>query len=380
MASTLQLEFAAQTDVGKVRAANEDNHGHAEYPWGQIFVVCDGMGGHVGGAKASHIAVTSILEYMARDDARDPKVSLQKAISFANEQIFATALSQRELKGMGTTCVMLLQKETGLWLAHVGDSRAYIFTDGKLHKLSRDHSFVQRLVDQGTIAEEDMELHPRKNELTRALGISGEVEVEVAADPIFPKKGDVFVLCSDGLYGMTSDTGIQKVLAGAGSLEEKAQLMIDEANEAGGTDNITVHLIHIMESPHVVNRFLPVRPPVHQGRTMPLEQTVETSPAAGAGRSGQVPFFKRYMIPLIFLGVFLLAAGIFAVGWWRDAQAREAQEVRDKYVRDSTKAAQDSIAVVKADSVAKVEQAYRDSVRLDSAARAEEKNKKKKGK
>jgi hypothetical protein len=120
---------------------------------------------------------------------------------------------------------------------------------------------------------------------------------------------------------------------------------------------------------------LPIKPPVHQGRTMPLEETVERA-ASGRGAMDSAPpapFFKRYMIPLIFLGVFLLAAGILAVGWWQDAQAKKAAEVkeaRDKYVRDSTKNAQDSIATVVADSIARAEQLVRDSLRADSIAKA----------
>jgi serine/threonine protein phosphatase PrpC len=342
MEASLQVRFAALTDVGRVRAANEDNQGQAEYPWGQVYVVCDGMGGHVGGAKASSIAVASILEYLARDSAQDPVETLRKAISFANEQIYATALNQRELKGMGTTCVVLLQKETGLWLAHVGDSRAYIFTDGKLYKLSRDHSFVQKLVDQGTIAEEDAESHPRKNELLRALGINGDVDVEVTADPIYPKKGDLFLLCSDGLYGMTGDTGIQKVLAGAGSLEDKAKLLIEEANEAGGTDNITVQLIHVTASPHVANRYQAIKPPLNTARTMPLEQSAGAIPPSNPEPS----FLERHKFPLIFVVVALLAVGsYFGITMAGKASAKAE---REKFVKDSTR--KDSIT--KADVIA----------------------------
>lgn len=353
METPLQIIHVARTDVGKVRAANEDNQGHAEYYWGQVFVVCDGMGGHVGGAKASQIAVDSILEFMARDKAENPAASLEKAIAFANEQIYATALSQPALKGMGTTCVAILQKETGLWIAHVGDSRAYIYTDGKLFKLSRDHSFVQRLVDQGTIAEEDAELHPRKNELTRALGIKGDVEVEVTAEPIFPKKGDVFLLCSDGLYGMTGDTGIQKVLAGPGTLDEKAKLLIDEANEGGGNDNITVQLLHVTASPHIANRYTAIKPPIHLGRTMPVEQAV--APVAAPAQP-HVPIVKKYLIPLVFGITALLALGIvlLQVDWGK--AEREKLEARKEFVRDS----------IEMDSLKKA--LYADSLALEAKA------------
>lgn len=352
MEASLRIQFANHTDVGRVRQANEDNQGHSEYFWGQVWVVCDGMGGHVGGARASHIAVTSILEYFARDKGQDPVDALKKAIAFANEQIYATALNDSSLRGMGTTCVVILQKESSLWIAHVGDSRAYIYTDGKLYKLTRDHSFVQRLVDEGAIAEEDAESHPRKNELLRALGIRGEVEVEVIADAILPKKGDTFLLCSDGLYGMTGDTGIQKVLAGAGTLEDKARLLIEEANEAGGTDNITVSLLHVTDSPHIANRYSAIKPPVNMSRTMPVSQEAAS---ATPPPTDHVPLVKKYMIPIIFLVTFMVAVGIMLLSdpfGWRGAAA------------DAEKARQDSIA--DADSLADVA----DSLRLDSIERA----------
>ncbi len=364
MEVSLQIQHVAKTDVGKVRSANEDNHGHAEYYWGQVFLVCDGMGGHVGGAKASQIAVSSILEFFARDRAENPVSSLEKAIQFANEQIYATALSQPALKGMGTTCVVVMQKETGLWIAHVGDSRAYIYTDGKLFKLSRDHSFVQRLVDQGTIDEEDAELHPRKNELTRALGIKVDVEVEVTVDPIFPKKGDVFLLCSDGLYGMTGDTGIQKVLSGAGSLEEKAGLLIDDANECGGNDNITVQLLQVTDSPHIANRYTPIKPPIHLGRTMPVEQAAAT---VAAPQQAHVPIVKKYLIPLVFGITALLALGIVLMQY----MANKKKEARQQFVQDSTHVADSTRKEFVIDSIQSAhEKAKSDSIhQADSLAK-----------
>lgn len=368
MEASLRLQFANHTDTGRVRQANEDNQGHSEYFWGNVWVVCDGMGGHVGGARASHIAVTSILEFFARNNGQDPADGLRRAVAFANEQIYATALNDPHLKGMGTTCVVLLQKESTLWLAHVGDSRAYIFTDGKLFKLTRDHSFVQRLVDEGAIAEEDAESHPRKNELLRALGIRGDVEVDVTVDPILPKRGDTFLLCSDGLYGMTMDTGIQKVLSGPGTLEEKARLLIDEANAAGGTDNITVSLLHVTDSPHTANRYDAIKPPVNMSRTMPVSQ--EATRTTAPPPPPHVPIVKKYMIPIVFGITFLLAVGIVLLsdpfGWQGPSEEAEKAKLDSIAQADSLK----KIAVLDSLKNDSLQARLADSLRADSIAKA----------
>lgn len=340
-----------------MREANEDNMGHAEYPWGQVFTVCDGMGGHVGGATASRIAVSSLLEFFARHDAADPADLLNKAVHFANEQIYATALNQPSLKGMGTTCVILLQKESELWLAHVGDSRIYIFTDGQLHKLTRDHSFVQGLVDEGLIAEEAAEEHPRKNELMRAMGIAAEIKVEVTKNPIFPKQGDVFLLCSDGLNGMIGDRNIEEILKKRGMLGSRAQLLIDAANAAGGKDNITVQLIEVMDSPHLSNRYVAIKPPINMARTMPVQEAV---PFPVDTRTT----LQRYWVGLVFFGV-ILVAGVIAMMMYGGGPS--AAELREKAIKDSTHTA-DSLRIVAQDSVAKALRATEiaDSLHKDS--------------
>jgi serine/threonine protein phosphatase PrpC len=354
MGNSLRIQFASLTDVGRVRSANEDNLGHAEYPWGQLFTVCDGMGGHVGGAKASHIAVSSILEFMARNDAADPIASLNQAVRFANEQIYATALNQRELKGMGTTCTVLLQKESGIWLAHVGDSRIYILSDRQLHKVTRDHSFVQGLVDEGLIAEEDAESHPRKNELKRALGIGGDVDVEVTQQPIFPKKGDVFLLCSDGLNGMVSDRNIEQILNGPGSLQEKVKTLIDAANAGGGNDNITVQLVEVLDSPHLANKFVAIKPPINLARTMPVQEDAEAPAAPMDTRT----VLQKYWVAIVFCGV-ILVAGVIGAVMMGGGPSKE--EIRAKFVKDSTAKAEkeDSIRNVKMEEAQrKIDSAY----------------------
>jgi serine/threonine protein phosphatase PrpC len=140
-------DVASLTDVGKVREANEDNLGFAQTPNGDVFVVCDGMGGHVGGQVASTIAVESVIEYFSSEEKPNIFIAINEAIIYANRRIIEKWAEQPELKGMGTTLVLIVIQNGELYLGHVGDSRAYLFTDDKLHRITKDHSYVQGLVD-----------------------------------------------------------------------------------------------------------------------------------------------------------------------------------------------------------------------------------------
>ena len=242
------------TDVGRVRSANEDNLGEEQTPNGHLFVVCDGMGGHVGGATASSIAVNSIIEYFMREKYDNLILAIDRALSFANEQIYASALSNPDLKGMGTTAVVLLIRGEECFIGHVGDSRIYLRSNGKLNRITKDHSFVQTLVDNGVIRDEDAENHPNKNQILQALGISSEVNGTVCQSPILPKAGDMFMLCSDGLNGMVTDRDLENILQ-EDNLEVSTINLITAANNAGGHDNITASLVLIEESAHTTSYF-----------------------------------------------------------------------------------------------------------------------------
>ena len=254
----MELKHFSKTVVGLVRKANEDYIGSLTNEQtngnGDIFVVCDGMGGHVGGATASKKAVECILEYFKNETHSNPILALEKAISFANEQIYVLSQDNPELKGMGTTCTALLQRDDNVYIAHVGDSRIYLNTDNKLYRVTKDHSFVQKLVDAGQLSDSEMETHPRKNELTRALGISIEVEVEVSEKPLIVKNGDKFLMCSDGLCGLVNDPTISNAInkeKGFDAVEELIQLALN----AGGNDNISVDIIEVVNSPHLKTVF-----------------------------------------------------------------------------------------------------------------------------
>ena len=255
----MKLNYFSKTVVGLVRKTNEDNIGSITKPNKfniNLRIVCDGMGGHIGGAKASKIAVESIQEYFSNNPNPVPQVALKEAISFANLQIFGSAQAEPEFKGMGTTCTALLESEGLIYIAHVGDSRIYIQTDQKLYRITKDHSYVQELVDRGEITDQQMETHPKKNQLTRALGIGAEIEVEVVSKPILAKSGDAFMLCSDGLSGLINDKMINSVLTRDSAIETKVNNLITMAESAGGHDNISVDLIEILESEHIKTQFV----------------------------------------------------------------------------------------------------------------------------
>ena len=260
----LIVKHVIKTDVGLLREVNEDAAGFAPSENlcgnGDLFVVCDGMGGHVGGAIASQTAVQSIIDFFSNEFLDNPYVALNDAINFANEQIFARSQVEAALKGMGTTCTVALIRGSEVFFGHVGDSRIYIYNDNSLFRITKDHSFVQQLVDQGVIKDEDAESHPRKNELLRALGIRAEVQAEIAGRAIRPKAGDTILMCSDGLCGLVEDKLLEKKFNENKSIEELGEILIDEANNNGGPDNITATLISILESPHEESEFQDMSP------------------------------------------------------------------------------------------------------------------------
>jgi len=218
------------------------------------------MGGHVGGATASKIAIDSILDFFEKP-VQNVYVGINDALRFANTQVYNAALENPELKGMGTTATILLINSTDCYIGHVGDSRIYLKSEGVLNRITKDHSFVQQLVDQGLIADEDAENHPKKNQILQAIGIKPDVEPTVCEAPIHPQKGDCFLLCSDGLNGMISDDEI-KGLVDESNISESCQKLITAANNAGGKDNVTATLVAITESPYATSKFKEFNPAV----------------------------------------------------------------------------------------------------------------------
>jgi len=237
------FDFGAATHTGLVMLENQDFSSEFECINGHVFMVCDGMGIHDAGAVASGLAVESIRAYLENHYFDMPEDALKAAIEFANSMVYKKSKEKPEYLGMGTTIVMTMIRFDKVHYAHVGDSRIYIFADGKLHRLTRDHSRVQNLVDKGVLTMEEARNHPDRKEVTRALGIGANIEIDFCSSPAVPALNDLMLLCTDGLFFMLDETGISDVLREPLTVQEKADKLIRRANEKGGTDNITVQLI-----------------------------------------------------------------------------------------------------------------------------------------
>lgn len=235
----------ALSDVGRVRPNNEDRVANIPTPHGHLWMVCDGMGGHAAGEKAAELAIQATVDFFSSVPALAPPVLLEKALFEANQAIYKIAQLHPQYRRMGTTCVIALYRpqEEAIYYAHVGDSRLYLFREGHLEQKTLDHSYVQFLISQGMLTPEEAEFHPRRNVILRALGLSSRPEPEVAPQPIQVQSGDILLLCSDGLNSMLSSAEIAQVLALSLPLQQKAQKLIQAANQAGGLDNISVVLV-----------------------------------------------------------------------------------------------------------------------------------------
>ena len=252
------IEAFGLTDVGKKRKHNED--AFALDVTEGLFIVADGMGGHAAGEVASKITVETIGEFIAatrqKEEATWPfkynheldfnSNRLAVAIEKANERVMAAVAAQPWLKGMGTTVVAGLLNEKILSLAHVGDSRAYLFRDGQLSRLTDDHSWVHEQVTAGILTEEEAKTHPLKNVVTRALGGGPSVSPDLQELVFSP--GDRYLFCSDGLTTMMSDEEISENAATVRQPQPLCQKLVDIANEKGGVDNITVVVVDIVDS------------------------------------------------------------------------------------------------------------------------------------
>jgi PPM family protein phosphatase len=230
-------ETTWKTDTGRQRRENEDN-AYARPP---VFVVADGMGGAQAGEVASKIAI----ETFERDlpEAGSPEERLGDCVREANRRIYEVSRAEHEHAGMGTTLTAAYLDDSDLSIAHVGDSRAYLFRAGELSMLTRDHSLVAELVERGKLTVEQAAEHPQRSVITRALGPDPKVQVDTWTYPV--RAGDVLLLCSDGLTSMLGDAQIARVLDSAPSLQRAAEELIAQANDAGGRDNITVVLFRV---------------------------------------------------------------------------------------------------------------------------------------
>ncbi|MCG7427009.1 Stp1/IreP family PP2C-type Ser/Thr phosphatase [Helcobacillus sp. ACRRO] len=239
---TVALHYAARTDVGLVRSNNQDSG----YAGPHLLVVADGMGGHAGGDVASSLAIARLIQLEADAPATDIVAGLETAILEADRSIVRRAREEPLLSGMGTTVTALLRAEGKFALAHIGDSRAYVVRDGETHQVTKDHTFVQRLIDEGRLTPEEAERHPQRSIIMRVLGdLDTDPELDLSLRPA--NVGDRWLLCSDGLSGVVSHDTIDASLREIDDVEECADHLIELALRAGGPDNITAIVADVVD-------------------------------------------------------------------------------------------------------------------------------------
>ena len=240
---------AAATDVGRRRSGNEDSFelwapepGTGFTAADALVVVCDGMGGSNAGEVASRMTAEAVVREFTAHPGADPASTLTEAVVAANTEVWGYSRTRNDLNGMGTTCTALAVKDGRVMLAHVGDSRAYLVRAHRATQLTSDHSLVAQLVARQQLTVEEARHDPRRNVVTRSVGVAPDVDVDLVtlAEPL--QNGDTLVLCSDGLHGQVSDDEIAGAAMGE-SIEAACRELIDLANERGGPDNITVAML-----------------------------------------------------------------------------------------------------------------------------------------
>ena len=230
-------DHASRTDVGRQRHTNEDNL----YDKPPLFAVADGMGGAQAGEVASQMAIDEFIEQ--RDSEASAERQLEQLAKAANRRIWDTAQADTRHAGMGTTLTAALLDGQSVAVGHVGDSRLYLYRNGDLERMTRDHSLVEEFVRQGKLTPEQAEKHPQRSVITRALGPESDVEVDTFRIPA--RDGDIYLLCSDGLSGMVGDENLADIVGSGESLDKVAKELIDAANDNGGRDNLTAVLFRL---------------------------------------------------------------------------------------------------------------------------------------
>lgn len=304
--------FFGITDKGKRRETNEDTFIARELVTNELAVACviDGVGGYSGGEIAASIAQTVILGFL-EDVSGDITATLETAIIAANDAILEEKSKDRAIEQMACvlTCAIADIKNNKLYYAHVGDTRLYLQRDHSLVKLSKDHSVVGFLEESGRLSEEEAMRHPRRNEITKALGFEENINdigdfIEKGESPFLP--GDVILVCSDGLSDMISSTTMLNILLGKNNLSKKAAELVDAANDAGGNDNITAVLVQNNNQPIPKVALKPID----------RKSSIEKSPQktnASPEQTTKLPVRRKrsFIALLIFVSIGLVAMALF---------------------------------------------------------------------
>jgi serine/threonine protein phosphatase PrpC len=245
------IEVASLSDLGCQRENNEDSYLYWEpagdeefHRKGRLAVIADGMGGHEGGQEASRLAVETVREVYDAAPGDDPQASLLESFAQAHARIQEYAEQNPAFQGMGTTCTAFILRGRQLYFAHVGDSRLYLVRDGGILRLTRDHSYVGRLVESGIVRAEDAEKHPQRHILTAALGAGRELAIDSAEQAVTLLEGDDLLLCTDGLWSVVTEEELETTVS-ANTPADSCAALVKLARLRGGPDNITLQVLRI---------------------------------------------------------------------------------------------------------------------------------------
>ena len=334
-----RLEVGALSETGYVRDENQDRMSGAQVPLGHLYIVADGMGGHKGGAVAAELTVQGLQQDTgeARENISAEEV-LRAAFKKTNETVYQKAHSgDPAIEGMGSTAVLLLISRQVAWVAHVGDSRAYLYRNGQLKQLTTDHTLVQKMVQAGMLKPEEALDHPNASVLDRAIGNKPSVEVDIS-DKLSLSEGDAFLLCSDGLSGYVTDPEIEAVLHSQATVQEIPERLVQLALQKGGEDNVTVQFI----------QYGP-RKEAQARRTKKLKK-----PPPARARQAQRPLLR--MAAAFVVGGAIVAVGLYEywpaaklmLGMTRPRQELEAANTAKTNAENDVKTLQEELGTVKA--------------------------------
>lgn len=238
------MNYSVLTDIGRARSQNQDAVFATDEAVGSLpnlFVVADGMGGHKAGEYASNQAIALVKREVASDTESEPVQIINQGITTANNSIYEEAAQDATKSGMGTTMVVATIFDHHMCVCNVGDSRLYVYREGQLQQITQDHSVVGEIVRKGEMPKEQARNHPKRNLITRAVGAEKEIRVDFFDETL--ADGDLVLMCTDGLTSMVEEKQIEEVLASAVPLQEKADCLVELANDNGGRDNITIIII-----------------------------------------------------------------------------------------------------------------------------------------
>lgn len=341
----LRTATAAATDVGRRRSGNEDSYdiwvsdgSGAQHAADTLIVVCDGMGGSNAGEVASRMAAETVVRVFAEDTSGDAARALGHAIEVANDEVHEHGRSRIDLNGMGTTCTAIALKGDEVSFGHVGDSRAYLIRNGRIRQITADHSLVAQLVARGQITPAEAKTDPRRNVVTRSVGVGPTVDVDAEKlhEPL--EVGDTLLVCSDGLHGQVTDDELAEIASGE-SLDRACRDLIALANERGGPDNITVALARLeSDDPDDAPR------PARTRESEPRASAPRKAAPAAAPTPRKAGGSRQRMLQLLIVALLVLVLALCGIAWVVFARLRAERDPQASTDRDTTPSGQESLA------------------------------------